>query len=232
MITLPDYSDSKIHSGLFAAIPEQLRVDILNSGQRGHIVAGTTLFREGDAALKCYFVQKGRLKLTKLHMEGKEAIVRYINPGEITAAVAVFKESTYPVTASAVEDSTVVSWDRPTILEVLSEYPSLTINLLNGALDRLEDMQKRYLELCAERVEQRIARALLRIMRRSGRKTHEGVLIDFRLSRQDLADYTGATLYTVSRILSAWEKKGWISSGREKITVTDPHALVGFADNG
>ncbi len=231
MKNLPDYSDSKIRSELFAAIPEERRADILNSGQRRHITAGTTLFREGDAALKCYFVKKGRLKLTKLHMEGKEAIVRYINPGEITAAVAVFKENTYPVTASAVEDSTVINWDRPTILKILSDYPNLTINLLSGALDRLEDMQKRYLELCSERVEQRIARALLRIMRRSGRKTHEGVLIDFRFSRQDLADYTGATLYTVSRILSAWKKKGWISSGREKIVVIDPHALVAFADN-
>ncbi|EFK09969.1 cyclic nucleotide-binding domain protein [delta proteobacterium NaphS2] len=229
---LSDYLESPIRSGIFTGISEEMRPKIFSAGQRRFVKAGTTLFHEADAARQCYFVQKGRLKLTKQHIEGKEAIVRYINPGEMTAAVAVFKENTYPVTASAVEDTTVVGWDRPTILKILSDYPSLTINLLSGALDRLEEMQKRYLELCAERVEQRIARALLRIMRRSGRKTHEGVVIDFRLSRQDLADYTGATLYTVSRILSAWEKKGWISSGREKIMVNDPHALVAFADNG
>jgi len=65
----------------------------------------------------------------------------------------------------------------------------------------------RYLELQTERVEQRIARSLLRIMKQSGRKTDEGILIDFRLGRQDLANYTGSTLYTVSRTLSNWEKK-------------------------
>lgn len=229
---LSDYLETPVPSELFTRIPREKRPEIFDAGQRSFIKAGTILFHEAEAARQCYFVQKGRLKLTKLHLEGKEAIVRYINPGEMTAAVAVFKKNTYPATGSAVEDATVVGWDRPTILKILSDYPSLTINLLSGALDRLEDMQKRYLELCAERVEQRIARTLLRIMRRSGRRTDTGVLIDFRLSRQDLADYTGATLYTVSRILSAWEKKGWISSGREKITVTDPHALVAFADNG
>jgi CRP-like cAMP-binding protein len=47
-----------------------------------------------------------------------------------------------------------------------------------------------------------------------------------------LADYTGTTLYTVSRTLSGWEKSGWIKSGCERITVTDPHALVTFAEKG
>ena len=81
-----------------------------------------------------------------------------------------------------------------------------------------------------ERVEQRIARSLLRIMKQSGRKTEEGILIDFRLSRQDLADYTGTTMYTVSRTLSSWEQRGWIVSGRERIVVANPHALVTFAE--
>jgi len=81
-----------------------------------------------------------------------------------------------------------------------------------------------------ERVEQRLARALLRFMNQAGRKTTEGILIDFRLSRQDLADYTGTTLYTVSRTLSSWEKQGWIASGRERIVVIDPHALMLFAE--
>ena len=47
---------------------------------------------------------------------------------------------------------------------------------------------------------------------------------------KNIADYTGTTLYTVSRILSTWEKKGWIKSGRERIVVTDPHSLVQFAE--
>ena len=118
------------------------------------------------------------------------------------------------------------------MLNLMAAYPRIAINLLCTVVERMDDIQSRYLELRAERVEQRIARALLRIMKQSGRKTGQGVLIDFRLSRQDLADYTGTTLFSVSRTLSNWEKKGWIASGRERIVVADPHALVTFAETG
>jgi CRP/FNR family transcriptional regulator, nitrogen oxide reductase regulator len=219
-------------SDLFVGITKDKQSDIFNAGEKRLIPPGETLFREGEPAFRCYVVQKGRLKLTKLHEEGKEAIVRYINPGDITAAVAVFAGKRYPVTATAIGPTEVVGWNRETILKLLSTHPALAINLLQAAVERLDDVQTRYLELQAERVERRIAHAVLRIMRQSGRRMDAGILIDFPLSRQDLADYTGTTLYTVSRTLSRWEKLDWISTGREKIVVTDPHALVTFAETG
>ncbi len=231
-MTKPMDKDTYSPSNLFSGIEKEKQSDILSRGQKHLIAPGAILFREGTPALQCHFVQRGRLKLSKLHAEGKETIVRYINPGEITAAVAVFREKKYPVTAAAVGPTEVVCWDRKTVLKILSDHPSLTINLLYGAIERLDEMQSRYLEVCAERVEQRIAHALLRIMRKSGRKIDAGVLIDFGLSRQDLADYTGTTPYTVSRTLSNWERRGWVASGREKIVVTDPHALATFSEAG
>jgi CRP-like cAMP-binding protein len=96
---------------------------------------------------------------------------------------------------------------------------------------RRQKGQNRYLENYTEQVEQRISRALLRIMKQSGRRAEDGIHIDFPLSRQELADYTGSTVYTVSRILSTWEKKGWIKSKREQIIVCDPHSLVLFSEH-
>ena len=114
----------------------------------------------------------------------------------------------------------------------LHQYPNIAINLLGIILERMDDVQHRYLEICTERVDQRIARSLLRLMRRAGSKTGFGIQIDMPLSRRNIADYSGTTVYTVSRTLSAWEKNGWIKSGREQIVVTDPHALVQFAETG
>ncbi|MGM0452177.1 MAG: Crp/Fnr family transcriptional regulator [Thermodesulfobacteriota bacterium] len=92
-------------------------------------------------------------------------------------------------------------------------------------MDRLEEMQQRFLEITAEQTESRIARAILGIMQHAGTKTDKGIRIDMDLSREDLADFTGTTHYTVSRILSAWTRKGWIATNRRQITVMDAHAL-------
>ena len=89
----------------------------------------------------------------------------------------------------------------------------------------------RYRELATERVEQRVARAIIRLTRQVGKRTEQGVLLDMPLSRQDLGEMTGTTLYTVSRIMSGWEQKGLISTGRERIVILNPHGLVTVAED-
>jgi len=228
----PESKDIYSQADLFVGIAAEKHTDILSRGHRILFKSGETIFREGDPALRCYFVLNGRLKLSKLHEHGKEALIRFINPGELTAAIAAFKGKDYPVTAEAIENTKVVGWDKETMLKLMLEYAPLAVNMLRVAIDRIDELQTRYLGLYAEHVEQRVARALLRIMKQAGRKTDEGIRIDFRLSRRGLADYTGTTLFTVSRTISRWEKNGWIKSGRERITITDPHALVTFVEKG
>lgn len=83
------------------------------------------------------------------------------------AAVAVLKNWNYPATAESVEE-TEVTWDKPAMTQIIHQYPNIAINLLNTILERIDDLQNRYLEVCTEHVDQRIARSLLRIMRRAG----------------------------------------------------------------
>lgn len=217
-------------SPLFADIAQHDIDAILQCARKIPCPAGRTLFRQGDPARRCFMVIEGRLKLSQLHEQGKEAIIRYVGPGETTAALALFKNRNYPLTARAVSDTRTAAWDKAALDHLLDRHPCLARNLLRMALDRLEEIQTRYLELRTEQVERRIARALLRIMQHAGRRTTGGVTIDLPLSRQELADYSGTTLYTASRTLSGWEKKGWIRSGRERIVIADPHALVLFSE--
>ncbi len=97
--------------------------------------------------------------------------------------------------------------------------------------ERICEMQDRFRELATERVAQRVARALLRLVRQAGRRTEEGVLIDLPLSRRDLAELTGTTLFTVSRVLSEWEAAGTVRTGRRRVIVRSPHALVAIAED-
>jgi len=218
--------DSFHRSEFLSGITEPQAADILSRGNRILLKSGETLFHQGDPAYKSFLVLSGRIKLIKLHEEGKEAILRYIGPGEITAIISVFKEKEYPATAETIGAMEAVGWDKHSMEHLMLDYPPLALNMLRCAINRLDEVQNRYLEICTEQVEQRISRALLRIMKQSGRRETDGIHIGFPLSRQELADYTGTTIYTVSRILSAWEKKGWIKSKREQIIVCDPHSLV------
>jgi CRP/FNR family transcriptional regulator, nitrogen oxide reductase regulator len=224
-------ADCISRSGFLSGITEPQASDILNRGNLVRLKSGEILFHQGDPAHKSFLVLSGRIKLFKLHEEGKEAILRYIGPGETTAIISVFKGRQYPATAETVGATEAVGWDKQTMTQLMLAYPPLAVNMLRCTTDRLDELQNRYLEICAEQVEQRIARALLRIMKQSGRKAEDGIHIDFPLSRQELADYTGTTIYTVSRFLSAWEKKGWIKSKREQIIVCDPHSLVLFSEH-
>ncbi len=217
---------------IFKGLTKSQYTTIAANGVHKTLDPKTILFHQGHPAAKCFLVNKGRLKLTKLNEQGKEVIIRYIGPGELTAAAAVIKDRQYPVTAESVGRTTVTKWNKSDFLMLLRTYPDITINLLGVMMERIEEVQQRYLEVCTEHVEQRIARSLLRLMRRAGTKTPEGILIDIPLTRENVAEYSGTTLYTVSRTLSAWKKKGWVLSTRERIIVTNPHALVVFSENG
>jgi CRP-like cAMP-binding protein len=232
MDTIPHKSVSLHKAEVFKGLTSQQYEDLLNRGLSKTLQSNNILFHQGDSALSCVLVNRGRLKLTKLNEQGKEVILRYIGMGELTAAIAVLKDWDYPVTAEAVEETDVTVWDKSTMMQMMRDYPDIALNLLGIILERIDDVQHRYLEVCTEHVDQRIARSLLRLMRRAGLKIPEGIHINIPLSRQNIADYSGTTLYTVSRTLSAWEKKGWIRSGRERIVVTDPHALVRFSETG
>jgi CRP-like cAMP-binding protein len=96
---------------------------------------------------------------------------------------------------------------------------------------RLHELQVQYRQLATEKVERRVARALIRLVQQAGRRVETGVLIDLPLSREDIAQMTGTTLYTVSRIISRFEGEGILEAGRQRMVIRNPHGLVKVADD-
>jgi CRP-like cAMP-binding protein len=113
----------------------------------------------------------------------------------------------------------------------IQDYPVIRDNIIHIMGRQIAEFQSRIRELSTQRVERRIARAILRLAQQSGVKTEQGVLINLPLSRQDLAEMTGTTLYTVSRFLKQWESQGLVLSKREKVIITHPHGLVSIAED-
>ena len=136
----------------------------------------------------------------------------------------------YPATAVAAVDSIALAWPSSAWQRLIAKFPTLAASALQTVGSRLQDTQARVLEMSNEQVEQRVAHALLRLAKQAGRKVEAGVEIDFPISRQDVAEMTGTTLHTVSRILSAWEQQGLVEGGRQRIVLRDPHRLFGLAE--
>jgi CRP-like cAMP-binding protein len=114
---------------------------------------------------------------------------------------------------------------------LMARHAALAMNAVRFVAERLYELQIRYRQLATEKVERRIARALVRLAEQAGRKVEAGVLIDLPLTRDDLGQMTGTTLYTVSRVVSQWEQQGILEVGRRRVVIRNPHALMAVADD-
>ncbi|HET7341549.1 MAG TPA: Crp/Fnr family transcriptional regulator, partial [Methylomirabilota bacterium] len=173
----------------------------------------------------------GRAKLLQTNPEGHQVLVRIVGPGDMFGGVAIAGDAVYPATAEALEACEAMAWSTETLTRLMGRFPRLAINALRVLSDRMRELQERYQELASTRVEQRVAHAVLRLAHQLGRPERGGVLIDMALSRQDLAELTGTTLYTVSRILSAWQAEGLVEAGRTRLLIREGHRLVAVAED-
>ena len=158
-------------------------------------------------------------------------LLRVIGPGETFGAVAALGDAAHPATAQADGHCAALGWESDSISALMERFPRLALNALRFLAGRLREFQDRYRELATERVERRIAHAILRLVRQIGRETPGGILIDLPLSRQEIAEMTGTTLFSVSRTLSAWEGRGLVEGGRERVLVRKPEELEAIAED-
>lgn len=188
-------------------------------------------FHQGDAATALYVVTAGQARLLLLAPDGSQVLLNFVSAGEMFGGIAFLGEANYPVSAQAVSDCTAATCDGETMARLMERYPRLALNAMQHMAARIQELQDRIRELATERVERRIANTLVRLAQQTGKKTAEGVLIDLPLSRQDIAEMTGTTLYTVSRTLSRWEQEGIVDAGRERVLIRFAHRLVAIAQD-
>jgi CRP/FNR family transcriptional regulator, nitrogen oxide reductase regulator len=158
--------------------------------------------------------------------EGQQVVVCVVNPGDVFGIARALRRPDYPATVTAAADSIALVWPTSAWDEFMRDHATLAINAMRAIGNRLQEAQTRMRELATEAVERRVAHAVLRLANQAGKREAGGVRIDFPLSKQDVAEMTGTTLHTVSRIFTAWEAEGLIEGGRQKLKVCDPHELV------
>lgn len=225
--------DSSLVAGLpaFAGLDRREVDAILARARSSRFPKDTEVFSQGAEADSFFLLLSGHIRVVRTSPEGHQVIARYINEGELFGIAVAMGRATYPASAVAAVDCVVLAWPNAAWPDIQSRAPAFGASVYQTIGTRLQETQAQVMEMSTQQVEQRIAHALLRIVSQSGRKTAEGIEIDFPITRQDIAEMTGTTLHTVSRLLSAWEDEGLVKGGRQKVVVTDPHGLMLVAEN-
>lgn len=216
---------------LFRGMQKTELDQILRVSHQRSVSAGSFYFYQEDPAHTVYILSVGNVKITQVTPEGQEIILRIINPGTIFGGIAILEEQTYPASAQSLDESIAFAWQGKQLRRLSSEHPTLAFNAMQMMSGHLQEFQDRFREIATERVERRLARLVLRLASQAGQKIDTGVLINLSMTRQNLAEMCGTTLFTVSRTLSAWEKQGIVNLGRERIVIIQPHTLVRIAED-
>lgn len=215
---------------LFRAVPDDELDAVLAIAQAIRLNAGDAVFQQGQTAENFFILLHGHLKVMQTTAEGDQVMVRYVIPGEVFGIAKAMRRPSYPASCVAVEESIVLSWPSGEWDRFISGNPQFAANALQTVGQRLQDAHARIKELSTEEVEQRVARCILRLIDSSGEETHEGIAINFPITRQEIAEMTGTTLHTVSRLLSAWKERGLVDTGRKRVTVRRIDDLIRLAE--
>jgi CRP/FNR family transcriptional regulator, nitrogen oxide reductase regulator len=214
-----------LRSRVFDGLTDAEREQWLTRGESLTLKRGHLLARQGDPAKLFCLVETGSLKLLQLTADGAEVIVRFVSPGDPFGGVVALGDAPYPVSAVVVQPTVVRAWTRAEVADLLGKYPQVRVNIMREMATHMTDALTRVRELTTARVDQRIAQTLLRLSRQCGRAEAGGVLITQPLTRQELADLAGTTLYTVSRTLTKWESQGLVESRKRLLLIRSKEQL-------
>lgn len=173
------------HLPLFESLDTAACEAILREAHSIRVPKNKVIFEQGEDVHSFYLLLHGHIRATKMTPAGEQVIVRYVATGEIFGIGQAMGLATYPATATAVDDSVVLVWPTTIWTRLVADYPALAANTLRTVGSRLQEAHTRVVEISTQQVEQRVAHALLRLVNQSGRKTAQGIEIDFQLSRQD-----------------------------------------------
>jgi CRP-like cAMP-binding protein len=184
---------------------------------------GETVFNEGDALNGIYCIKDGVCKLSKLSDNGKDQIVKLVKKGELLGQRSLISEESTNLSAVAVEDMQICFIPKQEILQFFNENNQFSLNMMKSVCGDLKDADDNMVNLAQKTVKQRLAETLLKLETDFG--IHEDGSLKIQLSREEIAGMIGTATESCIRLLSEFNKEGWISLQGKKITLSNKKEL-------
>lgn len=208
---------------MFAGVSHSDYQEIVSLSGKCNFSRGQTVFKEGDPVRNVFLLTSGNMKITRLGDHGTKVILRLVGYGELVAIIGFGEQCNHCSTAETLSNSTAFVWDTKVFESITTRFRVVGRNLLNIVSQQLQELEERYREVSLEKVATRLSRQLVRLSTQAGGRTNGTNYIN--LSREELAQLTGTTLYSVSRLLSQWNERGVVVARRRTVSVQDMEAL-------
>jgi len=219
-----------LHGVSFFSALSHAQIEQINSQfhEKG-ITAGEYLYFAGDPAESLFIIAQGRVKLLRHTAAGKEIMLDLLIPGEFLGTLSPEADSTYPDSARAITAGCVLQISREQFRSILMQHPTVGMQILDIVAARLTAAHETIEQLSSQSAEVRIAATLVRLAAKLGEPHEVGLLIQTPLTRDELAEMTATTPETTSRVISHFQKDGWLTTGRQWIAIKDLKALQSIA---
>ncbi|MEO1017063.1 MAG: helix-turn-helix domain-containing protein [Pseudomonadota bacterium] len=189
-----------------------------------HLHAGTPLFHEGDPVTAVFTVTQGMLKLYKL-FDGRRQVIGFACPGQF---LGLASGDAHCFGAEAINDVEICSFPKEQFQASLERFPKLAGVLLDRARDELAGAYDQMLLLGRKTARERVASLLLSLSDRDGRGPTN--VISLPMTRNDIADYLGLTVETVSRVFTTLRKQKMVRMSQANLVeIIDHEALSELA---
>lgn len=189
---------------------------------------GAMLCRADEPASSMYVLAAGRAKSFTVGTDGREVIHSLLAPGDLFGAHALLAWTDHSCSVQALTDTCVLRIDSPAFRRLLRRFPDVALRVIDELGDQLHLARKSSALIASGSVQARVAGALDRLCDKFGTMLPGDpgtVELALPLSRSDLAGLTGATVESVSRVMSSMQRSGIISTGRRWTTVLDRERL-------
>jgi CRP-like cAMP-binding protein len=188
------------------------------------------VYLPGDEASSVLLVTSGRVKICNFTPEGKQAILTFIEPGEIFGELSVLDDTPHEEFAEVVEPATIVLIPRDEIHRLIEENPTLAIRLTQLFGLRRRRIERRLRNLLYRTNRERLVHLLLELAERYGQVESGGVRLDIKLSHQDMASLVGSTRESITVALGELMNEGYLRLARRQVSIVDLSGLAASVD--
>jgi CRP-like cAMP-binding protein len=206
---------------LFTALDDVAAASLLANMVSVKISKGSILFAEGDEGDQLYVIAEGKLKLGTSSGDGRENLLSILGPGEMFGELSLFDPGPRTSTATAVTDAKLLSLGQEKLLPWLAENPKVSLQLLARLAQRLRRTNEAVGDLVFSDVPGRVAKALIDLGERFGKKTDEGLFVHHDLTQEELAQLVGASRETVNKALADFAGRNWLKLDGRAVLITD-----------